>query len=51
VIDAYPLLSCGDAERLCPELAAPHKDGIHFGPAGHEKIGAALYEQVFKSCR
>jgi lysophospholipase L1-like esterase len=51
VIDTYSLLSCGDPERLCPELAAPYKDGIHFGPAGHEKIGSALYETVFKSCR
>ncbi len=51
VIDAYVLLSCGDAERLCPEVAAPYKDGLHFGPLGHEKLGQALYEQVFKNCR
>jgi lysophospholipase L1-like esterase len=51
VIDAYALLSCGDAERLCPAVAAPYKDGLHFGPVGHEKLAAALYEQVFKGCR
>lgn len=51
VIDAYALLSCGNAERLCPEVAVPYKDGLHFGPLGHEKLGAALYEQVFKGCR
>jgi lysophospholipase L1-like esterase len=51
VVDTYALLSCGDPERLCPELAAPYRDGIHFGPGGHEKIGAALYETAFTSCR
>ncbi len=51
VVDAYPLLSCGDPEKLCDKYAAPFKDGIHFGPAGHEVLGRALYEQVFKDCR
>ncbi|MEB2321502.1 MAG: GDSL-type esterase/lipase family protein [Sorangiineae bacterium] len=50
-VDAYPLLSCGDPERLCPELAKPFKDGLHFGPAGHEVLGRALHEQVFSDCR
>jgi lysophospholipase L1-like esterase len=51
VVDAYALLSCGDLERLCPEYASPYKDGLHFGPAGHEKLGEALYAAVFNDCR
>jgi lysophospholipase L1-like esterase len=49
-LDAYPLLSCGDPERLCPELAAPHKDGLHFGKLGHEKLAKALLEGPFRAC-
>lgn len=45
-LDAYPLLSCGDPERLCPALAAPYKDGLHFGKLGHEKLGEALLAQL-----
>lgn len=48
--DAYPLLSCGDPERLCPELAAPHKDGLHFGKLGHAKLAEALLAGPFRSC-
>ncbi len=51
VVDTYPMLSCGDSEKLCPALAAPFRDGIHFGPKGHEKIGKALYESVFSDCK
>ena len=51
VIDAYALLSCGRPEYLCPDYARPFKDGIHFGPAGHQKLGEALYERAFKDCR
>jgi lysophospholipase L1-like esterase len=50
VVDAYTLLSCGQPERLCPKYAKPFKDGIHFGPAGHERLGKALYDQVFHEC-
>jgi lysophospholipase L1-like esterase len=50
-IDAYPLLSCGNPEELCESDATPFKDGLHFGPAGHEKIAEALYTQVFSDCR
>jgi lysophospholipase L1-like esterase len=50
VIDAYSLLSCGDAESLCPEYAAPFKDGIHFGKLGHEVLAEQLYAQVFSGC-
>ena len=49
-LDAYPLLSCGDPERLCPELAAPHKDGLHFGKLGHQKLAKALLEGPFRGC-
>ncbi|MDF3065515.1 MAG: uncharacterized protein K0R38_1116 [Polyangiaceae bacterium] len=49
-VEAYPLLSCGDTERLCPELAAPFKDGLHFGKRGHEKLAEALLAGPFRSC-
>lgn len=49
-VDAYPLLSCGEPESLCPELAAPHKDGLHFGRLGHEKLAEALLAGPFRSC-
>jgi lysophospholipase L1-like esterase len=49
-LDAYPLLSCGDSTRLCAKLAAPFKDGLHFGPEGHEKLGEQLFAQVFANC-
>lgn len=51
VIDAFSLLGCGDGDKLCPELAAPFKDGIHFGPKGHERLGKALHDGVFADCR
>ena len=49
-IDAYGLLSCGDATVLCPRYAPPFKDGLHFGVEGHRKLGEALFDQVFASC-
>jgi lysophospholipase L1-like esterase len=42
LVDAYPMLSCGDPEHLCPAFAAPHKDGLHFGKLGHQKLAEAL---------
>jgi lysophospholipase L1-like esterase len=50
-VDAYPLLSCGEAEKLCPELAAPHQDGLHFGKLGHKKLAEALLSGPFQSCQ
>lgn len=50
VVDAYALLSCGDAERLCPEYEPPFRDGLHFGKTGQRKLGEALYEAAFKDC-
>jgi lysophospholipase L1-like esterase len=49
-VDAYPLLSCGEPEQLCPELAAPYKDGLHFGKLGHRRLGEALAETAFRHC-
>lgn len=50
VVDAFKLLSCDDPERLCPAFVVPMKDGLHFGPEGHKKLGAALFDQVFADC-
>jgi lysophospholipase L1-like esterase len=50
VVDAYALLSCGDAERLCDDYELRHKDGLHFNQAGHEKLGAAIYATAFSDC-
>ncbi len=49
-VDAYSLLSCGDSMRLCPAYVAPFRDGLHFGVAGHARLGEALFDQVFSSC-
>jgi lysophospholipase L1-like esterase len=49
-IDAYRLLSCGDPALLCPSYEPPHKDGLHFGKAGHEVLGKALYDAEFRRC-
>lgn len=50
VVDAFALLSCGDADKLCPKYAEGFKDGLHFGAAGHEVLGKALHSKVFSSC-
>lgn len=50
VVDAYGLLSCGAAEKLCDGFQAPFRDGLHFGPAGHRVLGEALFSQVFHEC-
>ena len=49
-LDAHALLACGDPERLCPRFEAAHSDGLHFGAAGHEALGRALYEAEFETC-
>lgn len=48
-IDSYPLLACG--EKLCTDYASPFRDGLHFGPKGHERLASALFEQAFSDCR
>ncbi|MND09433.1 hypothetical protein D3C83_327470 [compost metagenome] len=51
MIDAYSLLSCGDPERLCADYEMKFlQDGLHFSAPVHERLGAALYEQVFANC-
>jgi lysophospholipase L1-like esterase len=50
VVDSYPLLSCGDPTRLCPEYEQSSHDGLHLGKQGHEVLGRALYERVFEDC-
>jgi len=50
VVDAYALLSCGDPESLCERFTLPFKDGIHFGPDGHELLGQALFRAAFSDC-
>jgi lysophospholipase L1-like esterase len=49
-VDAYPLMSCGDTTVLCDRFAAPFKDGLHFGPEGHRKLGEELFARVFSGC-
>lgn len=51
VIDAFALLSCGDPETLCPAYMEPFKDGLHFGPQGHDRLAEALFREVFSDCR
>jgi lysophospholipase L1-like esterase len=50
-VDAYPLLSCGNAEELCDRYATPFHDGLHFGPEGHRRLADALFRAVFSDCR
>jgi lysophospholipase L1-like esterase len=49
-IDAHSLLACGDPDRICPSYENVRSDGLHFGAAGHEVLGKALYEAEFRSC-
>ncbi len=51
VIDAWALLSCGVPTALCRDYVKPFNDGLHFGPAGHERLGEALSAQAFSDCR
>lgn len=50
VVDAFPLLSCGEPEKLCDEYMKPFKDGLHFGKLGHELLKDTLLSQVFPNC-
>jgi lysophospholipase L1-like esterase len=51
VVDTYPLLSCGEPQKLCDAFFEPFHDGLHFGPGAHDKIAQALFEKVFSDCR
>ncbi|HEY5961959.1 MAG TPA: SGNH/GDSL hydrolase family protein [Polyangiaceae bacterium] len=46
LVDGERLLSCGTPTLLCPSAASPHRDGLHFGPAGHRLLGAALVKAL-----
>ena len=50
VIDAFPLLSCGDPEKLCEKYMKPFKDGLHFGKLGHEVLKDVMLQQLFPDC-
>lgn len=50
VVDSYPLLSCGDPDRLCPEFEARVPDGLHLGAAGHARLGQKLVDAAFADC-
>ncbi len=49
-VDSYPLLSCGDPERLCPDYETRSHDGLHPGEKGHELLGELLFDRVFSDC-
>jgi lysophospholipase L1-like esterase len=49
-VDAHTLLGCGDADRLCPRYENARSDGLHFGAAGHDVLGQALYAAEFNAC-
>jgi lysophospholipase L1-like esterase len=49
-VDAFGLLSCGDPNLLCERYTRAKSDGLHFGQAGHEALGALLYEREFHAC-
>lgn len=50
-VDSYPLLSCGQPERLCPAYESRYRDGLHLGPQGHQVLGEKLLATVFSDCR
>lgn len=51
VVDAWALLSCGVETHLCADYVRPMRDGLHFGPSAHEKLGRALHQAAFADCR
>ncbi|MCC6217247.1 MAG: SGNH/GDSL hydrolase family protein [Polyangiaceae bacterium] len=50
VVDVFPLLSCGDSDRLCPSLRRFSDDLVHWNRAGHELVGGALAREIFSDC-
>jgi uncharacterized protein YjeT (DUF2065 family) len=48
VVDIFPLLSCGDANKLCRDYAWP--DQLHWNPKGHQVVAAELAKRVFSDC-
>jgi len=49
-VDSYPRLSCGDAEKLCPDYETRGHDGLHPGPKGHAILAEALWAEAFSDC-
>ena len=49
-VDAHALLGCGDPDKLCERYENTRSDGLHFGHAGHEALGRALYDAEFSTC-
>lgn len=49
VFEPGPSLTCGDPDKLCPELA--FKDRLHWSEKGQRAVGAALYEVAFQGCQ
>jgi lysophospholipase L1-like esterase len=49
-LETGPLLTCGDPEVLCPAVAGMARDGLHFGPEGHRRLGEALRQAAFPEC-
>lgn len=49
VVDAWETLKGEPREKLCEGCAA--KDGLHWSKVGHEKLGQALFGEVFADCR
>lgn len=48
VVDAYPILSCGEPERLCKDYA--QVDGVHLNAEGHRVLGEAVYAAAYANC-
>ena len=48
VVDIFPILSCGDANKLCRDYAWP--DQLHWGQKGHDVVGKELSAKVFADC-
>jgi len=48
VVDIFPLLSCGDANKLCRDYAWP--DQLHWAAKGHDVVGKELAAKVFADC-
>ena len=50
VREESPRRTPGDPrEKLCEGCAM--KDGLHWTKAGHDKLGEALFQQIFSDCR
>jgi len=42
VVDSGAVLSCGNPTLLCPNVMTPFRDGLHFGPEGHRRLGDSI---------